>query len=496
MGNREKRARSNIIFTLAGQLVTIACGLIVPRLLIGQFGSEAYGATASIAQFLAYISLLDGGVSGVARAALYKPLAMQDGSKIRAILLQIRKFFRIIALIFLVYMLVLACIYKQISNVQSLDWITTFVLVIVIGVSIFMEYFLGISYSILINAAQKTYVIQIISIVTTVINTALVMVLVFADCSLIVVKLISSLVFICRPVAMWLYVKKTFDLSGGGGSDAGDLTEDPLKQKWTGLAQHIAYVLHSNTDVVVLTLFSSLDLVAVYSVYQMVISGVERIAHSFSSGMEALFGELLARKEFDELNKTFDRYESLISFVAGTLFSVTAVMMIPFVRLYTSDINDVNYIYPAFGLVLVIASYLFCIRLPYHAMVIASGSFKQTRVAAYGEASINALLSVILVIKFGLLGAAIGTVVAVAFRMLCYVFYLKDNVFGRRVFKFVLRFLLDALSFVISVVLGSLIAGMFDMSGFIRWCICAAAVTAVAAVVNYLFLFLSRRIHV
>ena len=59
--NRQTRAKKNIAVSLAGQIVTLICGLIVPGAMIRAFGSEAYGATASITQFLAYITLLEGG---------------------------------------------------------------------------------------------------------------------------------------------------------------------------------------------------------------------------------------------------------------------------------------------------------------------------------------------------------------------------------------------------------------------------------------------------
>ena len=118
---RERRAKLNIIVSLLGQFVTLACGLIVPRLLIGQFGSEAYGATTSISQFLAYITLLEAGIGGVARAALYKPLADCDMRQISAVVCEIKRFFRVIGYIFAAYVIVLACTFQRIADVRCFD---------------------------------------------------------------------------------------------------------------------------------------------------------------------------------------------------------------------------------------------------------------------------------------------------------------------------------------------------------------------------------------
>ena len=66
---REKMDESklNILTQLLNQLITTACGILVPRILIASYGSEAYGISVSIAQFLSYITLLEGGIGGVAR---------------------------------------------------------------------------------------------------------------------------------------------------------------------------------------------------------------------------------------------------------------------------------------------------------------------------------------------------------------------------------------------------------------------------------------------
>lgn len=106
--DRSTRAKRNIVVSLAAQIVSLLCGFVVPRLMIGAYGSEAYGATSSIVQFLAYITLLEGGIGGVARAALYKPLAENSQTAVSAVMMELQHFFRIVAFVFLGYVLVLA----------------------------------------------------------------------------------------------------------------------------------------------------------------------------------------------------------------------------------------------------------------------------------------------------------------------------------------------------------------------------------------------------
>ena len=108
---------------------------------------------------------------------------------------------------------------------------------------------------------------------------------------------------------MW-YVEKNYKLTEN------ILTENKkefLSQKWIGLGQHISYFLHSNTDIVVLTVLTNLRVVAVYSVYNMIVSQIQNFTISFTSGMESVFGDLLARNEKYQIHKSFCTYETIIS---------------------------------------------------------------------------------------------------------------------------------------------------------------------------------------
>lgn len=483
---RSGRAKLNIAFSLLGQFVTLICGIIVPRLLIGAFGSETYGATASIAQFLAYITLLEGGIGGVARAALYKPLAQNDSRAVSEILAEIKRFFRVVAYIFLVYVLVLAVSFRQISGTEALDRLETFLLVLVISISTFAEYFIGISYAVLLQAAQRSYITTIVNMGAKIVNTIFIVFLVFAKSDIIVVKLISSCIYVVKPCLLWLYVKKNFTIEPIKTGKT-----NYLKDKWAGFAQHIAFFLHSNTDIAVLTVLGNLKMVAVYSVYYMIISQIQNVCTSFTTGMEAVFGDMLAKEENVTLHKTFCYYDTLISSISTILFSVTVVMIVPFIRIYTAGIDDANYIEPTFAVVLTLASYVYCIRTPYHGLIIAAGHFKQTQMAAYGEAIVNIVLSLALIKPLGLLGVAVGTLTASTGRLIYYTIYLRQNIFNRKISLFIKRETVNIGLFVLICFLGKLITNTIGINTYLVWICTAAAMMFIAIGVtlvgNYAF---------
>ena len=419
--NQNNEARQNILTQVLNQLLTTACGILIPRLLISAYGSEAYGIAVSISQFLSYIALFEGGIGSVARAKLYGPLARKDASEIGSVYFAVKDFFSHVAVVFVLYSAVLGLCYHDLAHAAGFSRTYIFLLVCSIGLATLAKYMGGLANLTLIVADKKAYVNNLIMAGTTVINTAAVVILVKLKAGLILVKLGSSLIFIVRPVLYAVYVKKHYTLTRCEKKAV-------LDQKWAGLGQHIAYFFHKNTDVVLLTLMADVRLVAVYSVHNMVVSSVRSIAEALSGGMEAAFGAWIAAEDLPALRRSYRKYNVLLS--AGTLilFSCAGILIVPFIRIYTGGITDANYIQPAFAWVFLVAEAVNCLSLPCSSLPVAANHLKKTRWGAYGEALINLLLSCILIPWNPLLGAALGTLAATTFRAIYYMCYSSKNI--------------------------------------------------------------------
>ncbi len=475
---RTEKAKLNMMLSLLQQGIAFICGLIVPKMMLNAFGSEAYGATASIATFLAYITLLEGGIGAVTRSALYKALAGKSNEQVSAVVTETKSFYRKIAIAFILYVLIIACFYKQISHNSIFGYWYSFSLVIVIALSTFAEYFIGISYSLLLQADQMNYIVVIFKIITTILNTISIVVLTSLKCDILTVKLLSSVLFMIRPVLLSLYVRKRYRLTEI------HQTEKLLTNKKTAIGQHIAWALHNNTDITVLTIFKDLATVSVYSVYNMVIAQLQSILYSFSSGMEAVFGNMYANKEKENLQKTFGYYETLISLLSVTAFSAAAVLIVPFVKIYTSGLNDAPYENQLFAIMLIIASMLYTFRMPYGHMIIAAGRFKETRMGAYGEAIINIISSIILVMIFGIAGVAMGTVLATLFRTVYYVIFLSKHVLHRDIVFWIKRMIINCSLFVGSCMIGIIAISKIPINNYLEWAVVGAVVTLVIGIVT------------
>ena len=485
---RSKKALMNVTSSLLLQFVTVICGFIVPRLIIGTYGSEVNGLVSSITQFLGYIALFEAGVAGVVRAAMYKPLAHKDLARLSGIVKATENFFRKIAIIFLGYMLVLAAVFPVLVN-KSFDWMFTASLVAIIGISTFAQYYFGMTYTVLIHADQRRYVASYLQIFTIIANAILVVVFAKLGATIHWLKLGTAAVYILRPIVLNWYVKREYTLDKKAKPDT-----KAIKQRWDGLGHHIAYFVNLNADVVILTLVSkissafSIAEVSVYTVYHAVVYGVVNITGSVSTGMEAGFGNMIANGEKENLNKKFGLYEFIYYTIVTVMFTCSGILIIPFVKVYTSGITDVNYIRPIFAYIIVLAYAAYAIRSPYNTLTLAAGHYKQTRNGAFVEAGINVVVSVVCVFIWGIVGVAIGTLAAMIFRTVQYAWYLSKNILERSFMVFVKRVVVAVLISAVSIFLVNVLPKVAVVS-YVTWVIFAIEATAVVVVVTLVFSF-------
>ena len=119
---KNKATLLNMISGLILQLFTLVSGFILPKIILIYFGSEVNGLVSSLNQFLSYITLVEGGITGVIVANLYKPIVDQDNRKISSVLITADRFYKRLVLFLLVILLscqlYIHCISKRNSRLH------------------------------------------------------------------------------------------------------------------------------------------------------------------------------------------------------------------------------------------------------------------------------------------------------------------------------------------------------------------------------------------
>ena len=479
----------NTAASLIAQITTLICGFILPRLFLQHYGSEVNGLVNSISQFLSVIAFLELGVGAVVQSSLYKPLAEKDNQQISKVMVSANKFFQRLARILLVYVISLMIIYPYIAN-QNFGFIYTATLIAAISISSFAQYYFGIVNSLLLNADQRGYIQYNAQTVTIILNTIVCAIMISMNGTIQVVKLVTSLIYLARPVILQIYVNNHYAINWKI-----KYTQEPIKQKWNGVAQHVASVVLDGTDTIVLTVFSTLSNVSIYSVYFLVVKGVKTLFLSVTNGIQALIGELWAKQELDQLKSFFGWIEWLIHTGATYVFSCTAALIVPFIQVYTLGIRDANYIQPTFAILLTLANAMHCLRLPYNIMVLAAGHYKQTQRNYIVAAILNIVVSVLTVKIWGLIGVAIGTLVAMTYQTIWLAIYDSRHFIYWPLKKVIRQFLVDIISSFLIISFGSHIV-LKDITYF-NWFFMAIKVAIVALFVAFCLnsLFYRSKMH-
>lgn len=488
MKSRTQKAFLNMSTSLIAQIVSIICGLITPRLILTNFGSTYNGVTASATQFLGMLNVLTLGITGATRVALYKPLAEDDVLTVSRLMKASKQYIRKISMCVVVYIALLCIVYPFVSK-NDLTWAQNAALILIVGISSLANYLFGVNNTILLQASQSNYVTNIADTIKIIINTICTALLIGVGCSIYIVKLGSSLIYFIVPLVISIYIHRKFSLT----NECEPLETEGKSRK--AVATHsIANIIHDNVDLVTLTFFVDAKVISVYTVYNTIVSKIKMLLRVFTSGMEAAFGDMWVKREYDTLAKSFKTYEYMMFTLTTVIFSCVGILLLPFVRVYTSGVNDINYILPTFAALITIAEGIYCIRQPYMTLVYATGSYEQTKKVAVVEAAINLILSIVLVNIMGISGVIMATIVANLFCTSMFIYFTSKSILKRSISVVILRVIWVLLCIALTTVLSNIIGKAIAYSvSWIGWLVEAIIVFTISVVITLLMSLLFYR---
>ncbi|MCI6480670.1 MAG: polysaccharide transport protein [Spirochaetia bacterium] len=430
---RKKEFLITVISNLLLQVTTAVCGFILPPLIVTTFGSSINGMVSSITQFIAYLNIVEAGIGAASIAALYKPLAQNDIAGQNGILSATKHFYNKSGLLFTVLVIGLSLIYPLIVKGQ-VDTLTASLMVLILGISGAAEFFLIGKYRVLLTADKKVYVISLIQVLAVIANTVFAVVLINNNAGILIVKLLSGLLYLGRYTFIWLYVKRNYTYL--------DLTVPPdrkaISQSKNALVHQISALVVFNTPIVLITFFCSLKDASVYAVYAMVFSAVGNLVGAFTNGMEAFFGESLVKDSIEHTGKIFSRYTRLYIAVLGWVYSCTFLLIVPFMRLYTRNMTDAEYIQPLLAILFLISEILKNIRNPCNQLICGAGHFKKTQNRSITEAVLNLCFSLIFVLKFGVIGVLMGSIASHLYRTTDMIIYSYRHILKQSMWNFLI----------------------------------------------------------
>lgn len=147
--------------------------MVLPRLYLTTYGSEVNGLLISINQFVAFFSYVEAGLGAALIYSLYQPLANKNLQEVNKLVTLAKKSY--VKASGLYYMLVigLSLFYPFIVKNESVDLLTVFLLVLVIGAFGALEFYTMAKYRVLLVADQKQYVLSVVLTLGYIVNFVL-----------------------------------------------------------------------------------------------------------------------------------------------------------------------------------------------------------------------------------------------------------------------------------------------------------------------------------
>jgi hypothetical protein len=462
-------------------------GFIVPRIMLTVYGSEINGLVSSVSQFIAYFNLVEAGLAGAAVYSLYKPLAEKDTKGINAILSASRRFYNKSGYIFVSLALGLAIIYPVWIKSSAVSAIEIGILITVIGFSGALEFFTMSKYRVLLTADQKQYVLSIASICSVILSTIIIAVLAEYRVNIVVVRAVALCAVFLRSFILYFYVSQNY-------KDVDYHTEpnfEALSKRWDAFYLQILGSVHSGAPVIIATIFTSLKMVSVYSIYNVVLGGISAILSIAVNGLFASFGDVIARKEQGILQQAYQEFELIYYMLISWIYACAYVLILPFIKLYTRGITDVEYQVPIIASLFVVNGLLHNIKTPQGMLVLSAGLFKETRLQTTIQGGIAVVAGLILVQFWGLAGILIGAILSNIYRDIDLLFFIPKYVTKLSVIKSFLRILRVLASFAIIVVSFEYIT--IETANYFEWVYFAVLISLYAFVVVLLINFLFDR---
>ena len=423
-----KAIACNMLSQALMQAVIFVVGLLVPRYILLYYGSEINGIATTVSQIINYASLLEAGLGLASIQALYRPLAAGDILGINGICSATRSYYLRLTGWFSLVIGGSAVVYALMAQ-GTTDRLTIGLIVLAIASSSIIEHAFHAKYNVLLTADQRLYVVSFAKIVGLLLQAGVKLVLIAAGAHIVVVYALGSLALVARiPFLKWYIRRKYPQVSFEGPMDL-----SALKQRSALLIHQLAGLVVNNSGAIIISVTSAegLKLASVYAVYRLVYKNMySLVTGAFSNGSVASFGRLLAADRLEDARRSFRQFEVLYYAVIGILYGSIAALILPFVRLYTAGVSDVEYVLPVLALLMTVAEVLNCTRVPCGMLINAGGHFHQTKYRALLEAAINFTVTFLLIGRYDIYAIVIAGIVSYIYRVTDIVIYGNRKILG------------------------------------------------------------------
>ncbi len=429
MATKDNRIKYNLLSGVLYQVVLIVLSFLLPRLYLENFGSEVNGVLSTIKQIFAYMVLLESGIGLATTQALYKPVAEKNHNKISSVISATHSYYVKVGIIYAIIVLLIAFAYEYIVPTGIKPGLI-FGIVILTALPNLFSYFMQAKYRILLEVDGRKYVITNSETILQLVSNIAKIVVILLTNNLLIMQLSYCILSLFQLVYIYIHAKKRYKwLSIHAKPDY-----EAISQRKSVLVHQVSGMVFNNTDVLLLSFLCDFKVVSVYTIYNIFFSQVQTFITSIISGLSFALGQMF-HTDREKFMKVYNVYETFYIMFTFIIYTLMAVFLLPLIEIYTKGINDANYTNALLVILFVIMNLLANGKLPSNHVLEYSGKFEETRSHAIWEMIINITVSIVSILKWGICGAILGTIVALLYRGTMMIYYSNKKVLSRGIFN-------------------------------------------------------------
>ena len=469
----------NIFLGIGNQLIVLLLTFISRIVFVRTLGAEYLGINGLFSNVLTILSVAELGLGSAIVYSMYKPLAEGDKKKISALMNYYKHLYNIIAIVVLILGICLIPFLKYLINTtEEIQNINLYYIIFLINT---VASYLLASRSVILNADQKLYITKIYTVLVSVVQCILqVLVLVFTK-SFTLYLVIQVLGTFTTNLCGVIVTKKLYPYI-----NKKDILETKDKKEiFSNMKSMFFYkiggVFLNNTDNILISVLVGTIWVGYYSNYLMVISSVETFTNIIFSALTASVGNLIASANKEKQYEIF----KTINLICNVMFGFCAVGLQVLFNDFIRIIFGADYVL-SMDIVIVIVLYFYIkgILNPIWIYRETTGLFKYTRYIIIITAILNVVLSIILGKICGMFGILLATVIS---RVLTNIWYeplvlyrvhFKKKVidyFKGNLFNFIITIMIIVVCGFITSPIKSVNIATFTLKGII--CVIIAGIT-------------------
>ena len=445
---KAKRTANNVGASIVEVIIAQIITLLVSREVLNIYGSEINGVNAVFTNIIAWVLLLEGGFTFASSVSLFKAYASGDGTLANKILsatkIALRKIGFYVGLVGVVISLVFPLIIK--ADINYWDLVIMFLLMS-FGTSFGLFY--TRKYALMFSVKQQEYYKIYISIVIAIIINIAVFFLARYHVNYLWIRVAFALgVVLTGVLTFWVVKKKYSYVNYNEDPDFSQIkgTKDMVFNKMITLLKSTAPLFY--IAVAIGSVYAS-----VYAVYMIIFGFLTKLCLMISNAAQNGFGQLIAEADEKKVFPKFVLFEFIMLVFSFFLLSVAIPLTMPFIKFYTKNVVDVNYIEWSYLVLFSLVTIIPILHIPSGIIMLMSGAFKKAKQLQIYTLIIMVILVPLLGFFFSVQGVLCGLFLSELVLCIGEILYARNKYFKMNFFDLCKQILVISLIALILVII-------------------------------------------